>query len=224
MNKKSFSEKVKDTLLNDVLIVTLIAIFMGLVVGALVLAFAGYNPFEAYKTMFLGVVAKPKYIAWTIVRSTPLVLTGLSVAFAFRTGLFNIGAEGQFMIGALVAGILGYVIKMPAIIHIPIVIIGATIAAGLYGGLAGYFKARFGVHEVISTIMLNWIALYFSNYMVYNPYLKNPGPESTYNIQETAMTSISWLKPLVGPGVKANWGFLISIIAVIWVAYYLFKT
>jgi len=224
VSKKTFSEKIKDTFMNEVLIVTLLAILMGLVVGAVVLVLAGYNPAEAYKTMFLGIVSRPKYIGWTLVRSTPLILTGLSVAFAFRTGLFNIGAEGQFMVGVLVAGVLGYVIELPAIIHLPLVIIGATVAAGLYGGLAGYFKAKYGVHEVISTIMLNWIALYFSNYMVYRPYLKNPQPEATYDIHETARTTIDWLQPLLGRSVKANWGLAISIIVVIWVSYYLFKT
>lgn len=232
MNKKSFSEKMKDLLLNEVLIITLLAIFMGLIVGAVVLMVSGYNPIQAYSRMFMGIVSRPKYIAWTIVRSTPLILTGLSVAFAFRTGLFNIGAEGQFMIGALVASILGYLIKLPLIIHVPIVIAGATLAAGLYGGLAGYFKAKYGVHEVISTIMLNWIALYFSNYMVYRPSLKNPGPESMYDIQETARTSILFLRnfeesvPMFKTlrSVKLNWGFVISILVVIWVAHYLFKT
>jgi simple sugar transport system permease protein len=232
LSKKSFGEKMKDLFLNEVLIVTLLAILMGLVVGAVVLMLSGFNPFEAYKTMFLGIVSKPKYVAWTVVRSTPLILTGLSVAFAFRTGLFNIGAEGQFMVGVLVASILGYLIKLPMIIHLPIVIVGATLAAGLYGGLAGYFKAKYGVHEVISTIMLNWIALYFSNYMVYHPALKNPGPESMYDIHETARTSILFLRnfedvmPFIKGlrSVKMNWGFAISIIAVIWVAHYLFKT
>lgn len=232
MSKKSFGNKIKDLLFNEVLIVTLLAILMGLVVGGVVLFFSGFNPLEAYQRMFMGVVSRPKYVAWTIVRSTPLILTGLSVAFAFRTGLFNIGAEGQFMVGVLVAGILGYVIKLPMILHLPIVIVGATIAAGLYGGLAGYFKAKFGVHEVISTIMLNWIALYFSNFMVYRPSLKNPGPESMYDIHDTARTSILFLRDLESSfpvvrtlrSVKMNWGFLISILVVIWVAHYLFKT
>ncbi len=192
MSKKTFSEKIKDTLLNEVLIVTLLAILMGLVVGAIVLLLAGYNPAEAYKTMFLGIVSRPKYIGWTLVRSTPLILTGLSVAFAFRTGLFNIGAEGQFMVGVLVAGVLGYLIELPAIIHLPLVIIGATVAAGLYGGLAGYFKAKYGVHEVISTIMLNWIALYFSNYMVYRPYLK------IHNQKQRMIFTKRLVLPLIG--------------------------
>ncbi len=223
MSKKTMN-KVKSLLLNDTLIVTMIAIIMGLLVGAVVLAVAGYNPLIAYKEMFFGIFSRWKYIGWSLVRSTPLILTGLSVAFAFKTGLFNIGAEGQFMVGALTAAILGYVIELPALLHIPIVILGASIAAGAYGGLSGYMKAKYGVHEVISTIMLNWIALYLSNFMVGLEFFKNPGPESSYPIHETARLSIKWLKPLVGPGVKANWGLLISIAVVIFISHYLFKT
>lgn len=203
---------------------SVVSIFLGFLVGAVVLALAGFNPIVAYKSMILGIFSKPKYLAWVIVRSTPLILTGLSVSFAFRTGLFNIGAEGQFMVGALVVAILGYVLKLPAIIHIPLTIGVATIAAGLYGGIAGYLKSKFGVHEVICTIMLNWIALYITNYVVALPGLKNPGPESTYDIHETARISIDWLKSIIGPGVKTNWGFIIALAIVAIFAYYLFKT
>lgn len=220
----SFGYKMKKLFLNETLMVTILSVIMGLIAGAVVLALAGYDPFKAYTTMFMGVVSRPKFIAQTIVYSMPVILTGISIAFAFRTGLFNIGAEGQFMIGALTAAVLGYALELPAIIHIPVVILGSALVAGLYGGLAGWLKARFGVHEVISTIMLNWIALYVSNYVVYMPSLKNPGPESTYDIHETARLTIDGLKWLVGPGVKVSWGIPLALVVVGIVAYYLFKT
>lgn len=222
--KKPQGTRLKKLFLNETLIVTVLSVILGLLVGAVVLAVAGYNPLEAYKMMLLGVVSKPKFIAQTIVYSMPVVLTGMSIAFAFRTGLFNIGAEGQFMIGALTAAVLGYVIELPAVIHIPVVIIGSVVVSGLYGGLSGWLKARFGVHEVISTIMLNWFALYFSNYIVYLPSLKNPGPESTYDIHESARLTIDSLKWLVGPGVKVSWGIPLALVVVGIVAYYLFRT
>lgn len=221
---KGLGMKLKKLFLNETLIVTILAVIMGLLVGAVVLALAGYDPVKAYGTMLKGVVSKPKYLAQTVVYSMPVILTGMSIAFAFRTGLFNIGAEGQFMIGALTAAVLGYALELPAIIHIPVVLVGATLAAALFGGLSGWLKARYGVHEVISTIMLNWFALYFSNFVVYIPSLKNPGPESTYDIHETARLTIDGLKWLVGPGVKVSWGIVISLVVVAAVAYYLFKT
>ncbi len=223
-DKKTLGTRLKKLFLNETLIVTTLSVILGLIVGAVVLAAAGYDPIKAYSTMFMGIVSKPKYLAQTVVYSMPVILTGISIAFAFRTGLFNIGAEGQFMIGALTAAVLGYAIDLPAIIHIPIVILGSALVAGLYGGLAGWLKARFGVHEVISTIMLNWFALYFSNFMVYLPALKNPGPESTYDIHKSARLTIDGLQWLFGPGVKVSWGIPIALVVVGIVSYYLFRT
>lgn len=221
---KTLGFRLRKLLFNETLMVTTLSVVLGLVVGAVVLFLAGYDPYKAYSTMLLGVVSKPKFIAQTIVYSMPVILTGMSIAFAFKTGLFNIGAEGQFMIGAMTAAILGYTLHLPAIIHVPVVIVGSVVVAGLYGGLSGWLKARYGVHEVISTIMLNWFALYFSNYVVYLPSLKNPGPESTYDIQDTAKLTIDSLKWLVGPGVKVSWGIPIALVVVALVAYYLFRT
>jgi len=209
---------------NDVFVVTLLSILMGLVVGALVLALSGFNPGEAYSTMFNGVFSKPKYIAQTIVFSMPLMLTGLSVAFAFRTGLFNIGAEGQYIVGAVTAAYVGYAVHAPAIIHIPLVIFCAGLAGGLYGALAGYLKARFGINEVISTIMLNWVAFYVSNFIVRLPGIQSTGSESTFDIQDTAKISIDWMKSLVGNSVKVNWGILLALVIAGLVYYYLFRT
>ncbi|MBF8981957.1 ABC transporter permease [Lutibacter sp. B2] len=216
-------ERIIEKIANETLLFTILAIIMGLIVGAVVITISGYNPIDAYRAMIEGVFSKPKYIARTIIKSTPLILTGLSVAFAFRTGLFNIGVEGQFIIGALVATLLGYFIHLPAVIHIPIVFIGAILAAGLWGAIAGYLKARYGVHEVIATIMLNWIALYTSNYVVTRESVKMPGSESSYYIQETAQITITWLKGLIGPA-KIHWGTLVAIIIAMIISYVLFKT
>ncbi|MCK9910846.1 ABC transporter permease, partial [Microbacteriaceae bacterium K1510] len=91
---------------------------------------------------------------------------GLSVAFAFRTGLFNIGAEGQFIMGMLTATFVGVLVDLPAYLHAPLAILCGGLAGGLWGAIAGFLKAARGVHEVITTIMMNWIALYFSNYLL----------------------------------------------------------
>ncbi|HSQ34259.1 MAG TPA: ABC transporter permease, partial [Peptostreptococcaceae bacterium] len=112
-NNGTLSKNKKLFLRNDTLVYSLISVILGLIVGAIVLAIAGFNPIEAYIAMIDGIFGKPKYMAWTIIKSTPLILTGLSVAFAFRTGLFNIGAEGQYIIGALAAGVVGYTVSLP---------------------------------------------------------------------------------------------------------------
>ncbi|MBN4062660.1 MAG: ABC transporter permease [Alkaliphilus sp.] len=186
---KLFNEtksKIIGLFLKENLKFTLISIFIGFLIGSITLAVAGFNPFRAYAIMFSGVFGRLNYIAWVIIRSTPLILTGLSIAFAFKTGLFNIGAEGQFIIGALVAALAGYFIQLPAILHIPVVILLAASAAALWGGIAGYLKAKFGVHEVIATIMLNWIALYLTNFVVTLEAVQRPARPVSHNIQPTA--------------------------------------
>ncbi len=216
-----------------------ISLFLGFVIGAIVLYFSNIDALEAYKVMFLGSFSKPQYISYIILRSTPIILTGLSVLFAFKTGLFNIGTEGQFIIGAITAVLLGYKLSLPVFLHIPTVIIFSMIMAGLWGGIAGFIKAHYGVHEVISTIMLNWIALYLSNYLVMNEALHRPDTETTEFIQNSASISIlenfknsdagmvfleqhPFWRDFLRPPVNA--GFLIAIIVTIVVAYILNKT
>ncbi|SHJ60411.1 ABC transporter permease [Tepidibacter formicigenes] len=209
---------------NDTLLYTLISIFLGLIVGAIVLTASGFNPIEGYSEMLNGIFGKPKYMAWTIIKATPLILTGLSVAFAFRTGLFNIGAEGQFIVGALAATLVGYFLHLPAIIHIPLTLISGCIAGALWGGISGFLKSKFGVNEVISTIMLNWIAFYLSNYFIMLEGFRKPNSEASYDIQRTATIDITWLKSLVGPATKVNWGIVIALILIIIISYVLYKT
>lgn len=169
---------------------TFISIFLGLIFGALVLKMTGISPVEAYSEMWNGVFAKPHYISTVIVRSTPLIFTGLAVAFAFKTGLFNIGAEGQFIIGSLSATVLGIYLDLPAFLMIPTVLILSMIMAGLYAALAGYLKARYGVHEVLTCIMLNWIALYFSNWALMSTAIHRPHTETSEFIKPTASITI----------------------------------
>ncbi|MCC5910290.1 MAG: ABC transporter permease [Clostridiaceae bacterium] len=239
MKKQSLSNKVIDFLAKGNLAFTITSIILGFLIGAVVLALAGFNPVEAYTIMIQGIFSRPSYIAWTIIRSTPIIITGLSVAFAFRTGLFNIGAEGQFIIGAIAAAVVGYAVELPAIIHIPLVFLAAITAAGLWGGIAGYLKAKFGVHEVISTIMLNWIALYLNNYIVRIEGFQRPGAQRSHEIHESARIIVleqwkrtpegrEWMRGSEFFGdilrTPVNWGFVVAIILAVIVWYLLNKT
>ena len=214
----------KKSFIDDAVKFSLLSILLGLLVGAIVLVISGNSPIKAYGAMIEGIFGKPKYIAWTIIKATPYILTGLSIAFAFKTGLFNIGAEGQFIIGALVATLVGYSVQLPAIIHIPLTIILAGLAGGLWGSIAGFLKSKFGINEVIATIMLNWIAFYLSNFMVSNSFISVENSEASVNIQESASIGIDWLKGLVGPATSVNWGIIISIILVFVIWFVLTKT
>ncbi|SHO52375.1 ABC transporter permease [Desulfopila aestuarii] len=180
------SGRLKALFLRGPIGLTVVSIILGFTVGGIVLVVAGFNPFEAYGAILKGTFSKPKYIAYVIIYATPLIMTGLSVAFAMRTGLFNIGAEGQFIVGAMVAAMAGYALHLPIWLHVPLCLLLAMMAAALWGGLAGYIKARFGVHEVISTIMLNWTAFYLSNWSLTLSGFGKPGTGKSFTIQETA--------------------------------------
>lgn len=214
----------KKSFLNDTFLFSILSVALGLLVGAIALILSGHNPITVYAALIDGIIGKPKYIAWTIIRATPLILTGLSIAFAFKTGLFNIGAEGQFIVGSLVAVLVGAGLDLPAIIHIPLTLLCAAIAGALWGGIAGWLKSKFGINEVIATIMLNWIAFYLSNFMVSNSFISVENSEASVNIQESASIGIDWLKGLVGPATSVNWGIIISIILVFVIWFVLTKT
>jgi len=177
--------KIKALLVKPVF-TAIIAIIAGFIVGAIVLLAAGYNPLQAYAALFTGIFSNPRYIATMIIKATPLIFTGVSVAFAFKTGLFNIGAEGQYIVGAIAAVFAGYFLHLPAWLHIPVVILCAIVASAIWGGIVGLLKARFGIHEVISSIMLNWIALYLQNYLITMEWLKKPGTESSFEVLPSA--------------------------------------
>lgn len=201
---------------------TILAILVGFIIGAILLAIVGINPFEAYAVLFGNVFGKPKYIAWSIVYATPLIFTGLSVAFAFRTGMFNIGAEGQYIIGSITAAVVGILFDLPPIIHIPFCILSAAIAAGIWGGIVGYLKAKKGVNEVLSMIMFNWIAYYLSNFIVNLQGIHRQGAESTETIKDSAKIGIPSLASILCP--KVNVGIILAILAVIVIYYIINKT
>ena len=229
-NSKNIKAQRRRARSSNKLLFTIISIVLGLLVGAIVLIISGYNPLEAYKALVEGVFKTPRNIGWAIVNSTPIILTGLGVCFAFKTGLFNMGAEGQFIIGSVVGFLVGYALPLPPIIHPIVAIILAMIAGAIYGAIAGFIKSKFGIHEVISTIMLNWIAFYFSNFVAY-AYLK-PNSMASFDVLDSAQITLFSRKaaktmgPFFSKFFKApiHWGAILAIVAVIIVWYILNKT
>ncbi len=160
----------------------LFAVVLALIAGGIVIMFTSsgsptdrFNAvITAFQDLYLGSFGSTQTLSYTLVRVGPLILTGLSVAIAFRAGLFNIGAEGQLAMGAMTAGIIALTLpNLPAWLLVPLMMLGSMLAGAVWGGLVGLLKAWRGAHEVVTTIMLNWIAFYFTDYLITGPF-KDP--------------------------------------------------
>ncbi len=196
------------------------AILLALLVGAVFILIIGKNPITAYIALIQGAFGDVYSIGETLESTTPLILTGLAVAFAFRTKLFNIGAEGQFLMGALAATWVGVNLPLPSGVHMLVALIAGTIVGGLWGGIAGLLKATRGVHEVISTIMLNFIAIFFISYMVTGPMKET----SALDIPQTAklLPTAQLIKIL--PPSRLSAGIIIALLAAAFIWWLLWKT
>lgn len=143
---------------------TALAVVTALLMGAVVIVLADDDralgaAWDAYEALFRSSLGSLDALDRTLVETTPLLFAGLSVALAFRAGLFNIGAAGQLMMGASAAGYVGFTFDLPAAVHLPLALLAGAAGGMVWGGIAGFLKARTGAHEVISTIMLNFVAL-----------------------------------------------------------------
>ena len=205
----------KKSILQSNFLYTVIAIIIGFLIGAIFLVIAGISPAVAYSKLISSVFSKPKFLMYTLVYSAPIILTGLSVAFSFRTGVFNIGAEGQFVVGSIAATLVGILVKLPSVIHVPLCIIAAMAAGAFWSFLCGLMKVKRGIHEVISFIMFNWIAFYLSNFVVNLKDVKVEGGEASKNLEDSAriLFPTTWIDSIKCP--DANWGIVIAVITAI---------
>ena len=198
--------------------IPLAAILFGLLVGGLFTLFIGKNPLAVYGAILESFLGSPRNFMEVIGQATPLILTGLSIAFAFRTGMFNIGAEGQYIIGMLAAGIVGIKLDfLPGPLLIVLGIAAGALAGAIWAGIPGLLKAKRGVHEVINTIMMNYVALHLANTLILSNWLKEPGYQATWAIPKKMRLS----KFL---GTSANWGIILAILAAVLVYYILWHT
>jgi simple sugar transport system permease protein len=198
--------------------VSLIAVLMGLIAGAIFMISTGSNPFAGYNFLFRGGLMNLERIGNTLATATPLILTGLSVAFAFKTGLFNIGASGQLLIGGLCATAIGLTVVLPKPLLLLLMIIGAIAGGALWGFVPGLLKALFNVHEVVATIMMNWLA-YWVTYYTIPAYFKGEFMETeSRRIPDIASLRVPWLSNLFHDSF-INLGILLAVIVVllIWV-------
>ncbi len=214
------------------LVVSVLAVVLALVVGAVLIivsdhvvtADLGYffaRPMDTvsaawgavrdtYKALFVGAFGGWQQIAETLVSATPLICTGLSVTVAFRTGLFNIGAQGQLIAGALAAGWVGFAVHLPPVVHLVVAIAAGLAGGAVWGGIAGVLKARTGAHEVISTIMGNYVALYALTWLLTTKPLQRPGRHEPISPVVDASAQLSRFG-----GTRLHLGLLVAILAAI---------
>ena len=242
-SKEAQAQKDRRASLGQTLLVPALAVFTGLVIGGIVIFVAGENPFTAYSALFGGsfgtlqqfIEGFQQYSATgdktallqaiypfteSLVTATPYIFAALSVAIGFRCGLFNIGAEGQVLMGALCSAYVGYSITgLPAFIHLPLALLAGAFGGAVWGMIPGYLKARFGAHEVVNTIMMNWIACKLSDWLLTGPMQASNSRPVTPNVEATAELPRFFSDPL-----RFNWGFVLALLAAWFVYWFLFKT
>jgi simple sugar transport system permease protein len=223
----------------DTLLIPVLAVITALIIGAVFIAMtdpAVYAAFRdgglaaglpaiwnsiatAYGALFAGSLGDASAISESLVAATPYIYTGLAVAIGFRGGLFNIGAEGQLLVGAGAAVVIGYGVELPAIIHLPLAILGGFLGGAIYGAIPGYLKAKTGAHEVINTIMMNYIAFRFFDWAFTGP-LRRPGGDAPV----TAQIFPSAYLPQLFEGYRFHWGFFLALLVAFGIWWLLFKT
>lgn len=203
------------------ILVPVIAVILGLLAGAIIMLVSGHNPIAGYTALINGIFGEKFYLGETVRQITPLILAGVAVAFAFRTGLFNIGVEGQLIVGWLAAVWVGSSFDLPKIIHLPLAVLAAAAAGALWAFIPGILKAKFRVHEVIVTIMLNYVALHVTNYLILHVLTDNQ--DKTENIASSASLRSPWLESITDYS-RIHWGILIAIFGAILMWFILEKT
>jgi len=212
-----------DIFTNSNALVSVAVVLLGFLIGTLLIVVVGRNPAGMYSAIFQNItgfsvnqrtgawVWNPRYIGEWFVNSMPLVLCGLSMGFAARTGLFNIGAEGQYVAGLTAAQFAAFFLPQVPGLHWLLAITAAIIAGAVWGGVVGYFKARFSVSEVVATIMMNYIALYLSRYLT----MKIPGTNTfrTPTFPATVQLNNSFMETITNYS-RLNNGIFLTIAAI----------
>jgi ABC-type uncharacterized transport system permease subunit len=211
------------------ILVTTIAILLGLLVGAVLIVLSGVIgpaqtfdptlPITAYGALLEGALGGPKALANTLNSATPLIFAGLSVAFAFRAGLFNIGANGQFLVGAFCAAIVGTSVDLPFPLGLALAVLAGGLGGALWGFIPGALKAWRGAHEVVTTIMLNSIA-----YLLLNLLASSVFKDPTATFPRTSDISAGAVLPIILADTRLHGGIILAVLSAVFVWFVLFKT
>ena len=196
--------------------VPLTAVLLAGIIGSIILWLSDANPLEAYAALYRGAFGNATAIGRTLEKATPLILGGLAVAFAFKAGLFNIGGQGQLLLGAIIAGAVGFAFTdLPFIVHMPLALLIGSFMGALFASIAGALRTYTGAHEVITTIMLNFVAINITDYLADGPWKDSGIVARTPAIAESAAIPVWGTLPA---------GFFIAAIMAFATWYLLFRT
>ena len=197
-----------------------LALLLAFLCTAIIILLSGKNPLLAFQAMFSGAFGSVNALTETLVKSIPLLLAGLGLTIAFRTGLSSIGAEGQMVIGGLCAALCGiYLGFLPRPVLLPLTMLSGMLGGAVWAAIPGFLKAKLGVSEVINTIMMNYIALYFVAFLLDGPLREPPGyfPQSAQVAQGAFM-------PVLVPGTRLHFGLVLAVLGVFFVYFLLWKS
>ena len=226
------------------ILVPALAVLSAMVVGAIIIAVTDIDALRllgsepgtafsqmwhsisgAYKALFVGSVGSLRAVSETLVQATPLILAGLSVAIGFRAGLFNIGAQGQLLVGGMFALWVGFSVHAPVYVHLPLAILAGALGGAIYGAIPGLLRARTGAHEVITTIMMNFIALRLVDFYLKSSWYQAEGRDDPVS---KAIDVSAQMPRLLGfldrTDVRVHLGIVVALLAAYGVYWLLFKT
>ena len=218
-----FIEKFKGAQLVDALL-PVFAMIAAMAIGAIILLGLGKNPLRAYAALIGGAFGSPNAVAETAVKAVPLLLVGLGICIAFRANVTNIGGEGQMIVGALLATSLGVALPdLPGLVLVPLALLTGFIGGAFWGGIPGALKAYFNVNEILSTVMMNAIAVQLMNFMLRGPMIDPAQAELASQIPQTARLSVAYHLPRLNP-TRLHLGALIAMALAVLVYILLWRT
>jgi len=214
--------------IEEVVFVPIIAVVMALILGAVIMLATGVSPAtigESFLALLDGSLGSVSAISETLTAATPLTLAALGIALGFRAGLFNIGAEGQLLIGGMAAVIVGFSFAgMPTVIHLPLAILAGIVFGALWASIAGWLRATTGAHEVILTIMLNLISYRLVDYLLRSPWVQRPGRADPISKSVVETAELPRLLAWLDPNLRLHAGIFVMLAAVALVYWLLFRT
>lgn len=218
----------KSNRLNDFLFnvgLTAFSLLIALLIGAILFIIAGANPLTAYYVMFTAPLQDIFGITEMFVRAAPLLLVALGISISFRSGILNIGGEGQILVGAIFGLVVAlYAPQMHWAVMIPLIFIASFVGGGIWGGIAGWMKAYLNVNEILSTVMLNYVAIQLYNFLIRGPMMdKQEIAYGTGASQTARIAREYWLTRLI-PGARMHSGIIIAVILAVIVFFFLWKT